>query len=366
MTAIRFETLAELRLTHEYYRDEGGDLRRAGADVRVEPTPRTVRALRAAGVLFKPTEAGCVLLYEVEDPAGSGNAPRRPLTGRFAWHFALSCSDPYLHNYSDLPLERAPGQLFSLGNVGAPAPAAGQSTRVTAATFLSGDDLRELAPERFTLELSSPVAAPEVTLEGPFGDLVLQRRVVPVEGRKLLSVDLRGRPPGRYRFTVEGVPDPIERHFDPELHGRFPLGVVTLTSEPSLPAHVRFADASGNPEPKTFGLALDRRRTVWRYYVALKYLRDADPSELSIESTDPAFSFTARAPLAKAGLATVVPFDSGATSLPFRSQPLRGVRLRKSTAVTPGALDVDDLPNPAPDSLREEAGTLYSEAFIYI
>ncbi len=368
MTATRFEKLATFVVEHEYYRDAAGDLQRSGALMSIAPTPATGRALRDLGILFKWTEGGFVLLYEVADPAGSGTAPLKPVTGRHAWDFVIANDDPYLENYSDLPRDRKPDQFYHLTNRHTQTVSGHDPRRVSTGDFLGRNDLVQLRAARFSEKLSSPVTAPLVTVLDAWGEPAILERVIPVEGQQWLHADLAGRPAGRYTMSVEGIAEPTEFFVGPELSWPAPLGVVTLYAGPGTPDETRILDDAGSPLPKTFRLRINRRETVWRYYVALKFRTDADPAELSITSANPNFTFTVRGAVTKLGIETVIPFDSDATLLPYRSKPLRGVKLTKSTAVTPGALEIDDLPNPGPETLRADpdTGTLYSDTYIYI
>ena len=198
MTAIRFEVLAELRVEHEYFRDAAGVLRREGAPLSIAPAAATQRSLRNHGVLFKRIESGFTLLYEVADPDGTGDSPKRPIAGPLTWSFVLRLEDAYLPNYSQLPLNRASNRLFHLTNRQPQPDPVGATRKVTAGDFLSASDLLEIRSPRFSEKLSSPVNAPLVTVHDAWDEIMVLHRVQAVEGEQWLHVDLGGRGGGRF------------------------------------------------------------------------------------------------------------------------------------------------------------------------
>jgi len=90
------------------------------------------------------------------------------------------------------------------------------------------------------------------------------------ENTRAVPLDLRSLPEGRYQLDVGGHVA-LEFYLSDQLATR-QWGAVAIYAGGSLqagllPENCRTIDNAGVPSPKTFTIALDSRKTIWRYYI---------------------------------------------------------------------------------------------------
>jgi hypothetical protein len=84
-----------------------------------------------------------------------------------------------------------------------------------------------------------------------------------------VPLDLRSLPEGRYKLTVGNVA--LEFYLSDQLATR-QWGAIAIyaggrSQADLLPGNCRVLDRTGVPNPRTFTVALDNRKTIWRYYI---------------------------------------------------------------------------------------------------
>lgn len=85
-----------------------------------------------------------------------------------------------------------------------------------------------------------------------------------------IRVDLRGLPEGRYNRTMGEIqlkPFYLSNHAAARQWGGISIYIGGPAQSPHLPASCQSIDATGAITPRTFTLALESRKTYWRYYV---------------------------------------------------------------------------------------------------
>ncbi len=360
---LEYDTLVDVEILHDYY-DSG-----TGEDLAIYPAGTCRQGLLDHGLLFRETAKGFTVLYGLTR-GDDGSQPLRPLDKALKLSFALASANPYLTNFSDLPLEGGSGRVYHLHNLNNN-PQGGKLllTADTASDRLGRHDLVDLRPLSFqyTSEVNTSQAEVEVTDET--GTRVLKKLVETQEGVLSCPVDLRDCPPGRFMLSVDGTEE-LEFYGSDELAGRSVFAVIDLFFNDDVPAQYRLTDGGGNPLPKTYTLRIGRRETYWRYQVVLKYRSDTSPEDLSIISPDVGGAPVTfeKQPLQQISDGTkAVPFVSD-RPLPLRQSPVKGIQLKKGNGNGGGVLEIDNLPNPPVENLKPEGSDdkVYSEIFVYI
>jgi hypothetical protein len=124
-------------------------------------------------------------------------------------------------------------------------------------------------PKIFQLNLPPTASGGALSVIEPLTGQILWQTTATTGGASLL-LDLRRLPEGRYNLKLES-----QELLTFYLSDRRPAqqwGAISIYAGGSrqaqhLPANCRLLDENGVATPKTFTLALESRRTIWRYYV---------------------------------------------------------------------------------------------------
>ena len=159
--------------------------------------------------------------------------------------------------------------------------------------------------------------------------------------------------------------------------------MINIYRDDSVPAAYQFTDPAQQHTvvPKTYRLEIDKRKTFWKYYVALKYrLKNQTPNDWPTDwpadweivyATDPAVHIKPDAGKIKTLTdgTLAVPFIAD-TALPLQEAPIKSVQLKKTGpgTNTSGIREVDHLPNPSVNTIvpDDSDNKIYSEVFIYV
>jgi hypothetical protein len=368
---IVFKKLFSVDLRHRYYKN------RVSKDFLVTPTTLTQRRMLAHGLLFRQTATGMTVLYE-ENPDQEG--PRRALQESLRFSFTLQPRNPWLLNYSDLPLDLPPGHVYYLSNLNDNVRE-GQLL-LTRNAFVSPDDALELKPLVFQHRDALRGSDAEMRIKDEGGLVKVRQRTRVVEGYATWTIDLRGQGPGAYRMEINGTEK--GRFYASEgLEGQKVFALVDLLHSPQVPEGYRFTDPDHDHAvvAKTYLVDIDNRKTFWKFYVVLKYrLKGVKPEDWPagwpedwavVNPARPSVKIEPRAvgikTLADGNLA--VPFVSD-TPLDLQEEPVKGLVLKKVTGNGNGAAirEMGNLPNPSVGGVVPDPGEgkVFSEVFVYI
>ena len=298
---IDFQQAFAVDILHDYYRNG------VSSDFLIAPTPDCKQQLLKQGMLFKATPRGFVVLYETTGTDGPPQ-PKRPLVGPLNFSFVLWAQAPFLLNYSNLPLDMTPDQIFYLSNRdktlnnGQPLLSA-----ATDSQFLSAADLLALRPQRFQVEVDSVVDSELWELVDVRGALMERSRVATVEGRNSYLVNLGRRSPGYYSLHRSGT-EHLTFYAADRLVSGFPFGLIEVAVDSTLNNDFSFVAADGTVQFRRYLLKLQARSTIWEYYVVAKYETEVEPNDLRILLDEPAVTFARQAVVTLADGSTAVPF----------------------------------------------------------
>ncbi|MDH3974157.1 MAG: hypothetical protein OEV42_07745 [Deltaproteobacteria bacterium] len=366
---IEFDKLLEVNFYHNYYRAEKGE------DFEVEPTALCQKELKNYGLLFKKISRGFVVLYELTDDGLGGKEPLRAIDGKVRLSFMLKSRNPYLLNYSDLPLDSKFHHIYCLHNVNDNQQSGDLLlSSATDKNHLSLDDRITLKPQLFQYGFHSENPSAQIEIIDERGDSVISENVSLVEGVLNYPVDLRGRRPGRFTLKIDGQ---IELVFyaSHELTGESVFGIIDIFSNDDVPEAYRFIDGE-SVAPKKYMVKIKRRQTYWKYCVAFKYYeRDEHfkAENLSISHPDPSVKFDSQGVFDGDDVVPVEIFISD-KELAFTEEPVKGIDLKlKKSGQGGGHGNVIELKKnlPAPSVNQivkpdESGSNIYSEIYIYV
>jgi len=124
-------------------------------------------------------------------------------------------------------------------------------------------------PKIFSVAALNKAAGGSLRITEPVGNQTIWQAPIPPKAAPV-PVDLRGVPEGLYLLHTAGD-DPQRFYLSDQLPSRR-WGAISIYAGGSrqasnLPEHCRIIDSNGAPRPVTFTLALESRKTIWRYYV---------------------------------------------------------------------------------------------------
>jgi hypothetical protein len=376
MAAMQYAVLFRIECLHAYF--GGGPCR----SLILAPTDDCRRMLARYQMLFRAETGGGAVYAPQQSPPDL----LKQFDETAAFTFALASTDPALDNYTDIDLSKlAPAKnIFHFDNRADYAKAAfGQPRQLL---HQPGNPFAEAAvPVRNKLfGVSPPKAAAGTSFKiiEPLGNQVVCQGTFPPK-RAPAQVDLRKSSEGLYLLQIDDHP-PERFYLSAQLAVRR-WGVISIYAGGSrqagyLPDNCRALDSNGVADPKTFTLALETRKTIWRYYI----IPSADQQNFgqyelagagrkapgSSPASENEFQFTLLPGTTPVDGRAAWVFESKA-ALPFLMSPANvfSLSLRPNKNGKTGQRTIR-LPYAQPSSLAARAGVepkeMCSEVFVYV
>ena len=372
-----YRELFRITLTHRYYTSG------RCADLRIKPSPHCRQLLKDYGLLCVETAEGIVIRYPDVSGTPEQTLPLKPISEAVGFSFMVQSVNPYLTNFSELPLNLSPTAIYYFDNLAANV----QDSKLLLSAddgnpFISGQDAIELRPQRFDYRADHGSASALIEIRDAWDQTLIRQTVPVIKGVLNAPIDLRRGSPGQFSLLIDGAPQ-MKFYADDRLVGRNLFGLINIYRNDSVPAEYQFNDPAQQNliTPRTYCLQIDRRKTFWKYYVALKYrLKNQTPDEWPddwpadwkiVYTPDPAVQIQPDAGKIKTLTdgTLAVPFIAD-TALPLQEASIKSVQLKKTGAGanTSGIREVDHLPNPSVKSIvpDDSDNKIYSEVFIYV
>ncbi len=375
----RYPVLFKILYRHEFHRNKDGKYTGLDLDLHIVPTRECQTMMARLGLLFRATPGAISVLYSAYRE-GDQIHPLKPLSMPLAFSFEVVAHNPYLVHYSDLPLDHAASSIYYLNNLHANQQSVdGEDELLLSANdaepYLSAADALVLRRSVFSYACRRQADTVALRIDDHNALPVFSRQLRKLDEAKTsgerdfaAQLDLRALGKGRYSLFIDGE---LQEHFyiNDELGSRKPFAVIDIWHSPDVDEDFRFADESGAVSTRTYTLRLNRRETVWKYLVGLKYRKDLDPLDLEVVSDSVSATFTRRASYRLADDTLVVPFDSGSTLLPLKKEATKGIKLIRTIAGHGHGNSSSEeipLPNPQVANLKTGDGTIYSEVYFYV
>ncbi len=363
---IQFSTLFKIGFSNNYYSSGLNE------DMVVEPTALCGRRLKDYGLLLRRTPEGIKVLYETVIDENDTSQILKPITQSVKFCFTFKAGNPYLLNYSDLPVNTYRGFIYYLHSLNK--TESGGSINIAAdtnSTFMSKDDLIELRPQLFTYQIKTSNSTAEIEIVDELNNSIYKENLHVLDGVRDYTVDLLHRSPGKYVLKIDGI-NKLEFYASDEVAGRDILGIIELTVQ--------------DMNKKKYLLKVNNRKTYWNYYVVLKYrLRDVKPEDWPADWPDkwsiiyPVDDTTSVALLPQSSKqkvmsdgAVAVPFESG-VALPLEHDPVKGIQLKRESGSSNVSKirDINNLPVPSINNIKppkkgSNINKTYSDIYIYV
>jgi hypothetical protein len=264
--AVSFQPLFAIELLHGYFADGLCKV------LTLAPTAETRRLMDRYRLLFRPSANG-----------GTVSWSRHPdidflqlFNETIPFAFTLTCGDLEFTRYTELDAAAAMASpadtVFYFNNLDpASGPVAGRADLLLhppGRAFAAGALPVRPAQSRLSFDPPARKASLKI-LDTLTGQAVRQFQTADGETR-FFPLDLSGLDPGRYQLAINRKkPTAFYLSETPAVRC---FGVVEIfAGGPAMgervPAACRVIDPAGRPEPKTFAVRFDNRRTTWRYYV---------------------------------------------------------------------------------------------------
>ncbi|MBN1480897.1 hypothetical protein EH223_00265 [candidate division KSB1 bacterium] len=376
---IKFNTLCAVEILNEYY--SSGFSR----DFLILPTFQCRRQLRNYGLIFKQTEGGFKIFYEVAT-GGAANEPKKPLIDPLKFSFLLIPQTPYLLNYSDLPLDTKPKDLFVFNNLYDNEYSNADENVLFLSNknrensshtkiYASEDDRLPVRSQAFQYSFETDKESILLEVVDRLGRVIIQNKVVVNEGLLSYFIDLHSVPPDQYIIKLDGS---VEEAFyaSDEIIRQNCFGIIDIYANEAVPENYRFVDETGFVLPddagekpyRTFIVRIKNRQTIWMYIVGVKFKKDIDTSKLAIDS------FTQLDEIVMPDNSKRVRFVSDAPK-PLQEGVEKQIALKyliengnnngNGNGSTTNVL-IGHLPNPSIAVLKPDGDNIYSEIFVYI
>jgi hypothetical protein len=261
--AMQYGVLFRIECLHDYY--GGGPCR----SLTVTPTDDCRRLMARYQMLFRGSPGGGVVYCPQQSPPDL----LKQFDENAAFTFTLINIDPAFGNYTDTSLGKLAlsESVFHFDNrKDYPESQAGSSRQLL---HQPGNAFAQAAVQvRSRISQVAPGGAAgsnEFRILEPLGNAVVCRGTLPPQGAPA-PLDMRRFPEGLYGLQVDDRP-PQFFYLTDELAVRR-WGVISvyaggIRQASQLPEQCRVIDNDGVVHPKTFILALESRKTIWRYYV---------------------------------------------------------------------------------------------------
>lgn len=381
--SLSYRPLFNIQFFHEFYKNNNGEYSHLDKDIQIVPTAHCQKEMTNQGLLFRTTPGGYTVLYRAykEDNV---EKPLIPLTEPRKFSFQIFSKNPYIIHYSSLPLEGKRPGIFYLTNLEDNIQDSNGTNELLlikdkSDPYLSSLDEINLRPSQFTYEFKKAGNSATVSLEDRQSNIVYTESLVKLDDGTTtldknfrINLDLRPQKTGLFTLKIDDVKKETF-YLDNSLLAKNPFGLIDIFYHADVPTDYQFADTLGNVSSKTYTLRLNHRKTIWKYLVGLKYRDDIDPADLEIVSDIFPATFTQQTSYKLADNTTVIPFDSGTTTIPLTKEPIKGIKLKRTitghgsgSANGNSSTEETPLPNPEIANIKTANGKIYSEVYIYV
>jgi hypothetical protein len=376
----RYRELFGVEFFHEFYKNKDDTYSQRDNDFEVIPTAQCSALMRNQGWLFRRVAGGFKLLYRAAPDNVS--KPLIDFPARASLSFLLRAKTPWLEHYTALPLQRASDSIFYLTNLaGNVQQVDGKDelllTKDSTNVFLSAQDEVIASPPRFHWTFKKAADKAVISILDQHSGSVFTTQLERLEDGSssgaqknfCAAIDLTAFGKGLYHFLIDGV-ESHRRYVDEDLTWRKPFALLDMKLHPHVPTTHQFAEDDGSVAAKHFRLRLNKRETIWKYLVGVKYREDIAEDDLQIISASFPATFTRKASYRLADNTRIIPFDSD-LKLPLRQEPIKGIKLKRTLSAHgagSGSASSEEiaLPNPEVANLKTENNQLYSEVYIYV
>lgn len=245
-------------------------------DFKIVPTAETLQIFRQMDLVFKPapTTGGFAVYARVGEQTGGGVYPLRYKPAKYAkLSFWLVTAHPALLIFNDLPLQPGSGMYYYFSNrrTDNAAPRNDLHISVAAGGVKGANDLVRFNGSGYTYQSASVVNPGDASVIHRLSGASLEPKTIINDsaGSKLLF-DLSAFKSGVCELIISGSTKE-QFYYAPEPPAANVFGLVEIDLSATVPANYRVVepDLTLTPPAPVFSLEFPKRKTTWRYTVAL-------------------------------------------------------------------------------------------------
>jgi len=287
---IRYDILFTIECLHQFFTPAGqAETNPLYTGLRFSPTPACRQLLRRYDLLFRETEGGMTVLY--------GHQSQGPTLSRIGegegvvLSFALIPTDPAFINITDLSLADdalppAESLFYFQGTVVVSSSGAGEHGEekkyLHRGKQVATEDQLPVRSSMFVYPVDPPGSRARVRVMDALSEKVVAGPDLPSEAARVVPVNLRDEPSGRYRLQAEGdegFQDALDFYCTDVPPARFwGLVDVFVRPSPSAEAMARVVLDVQHPQPaasRVFTLSFENRKTFWKYFIVNQFREPA-------------------------------------------------------------------------------------------
>ena len=262
---IKFDYLFEVVFEHEYFKN--GLI----PDLEIIPTYQTQELLRNYGMLFKKTERGIVILYEI-DTAIAAESPLKPVVSDEIFSFELYMTNPYFSNYSNIPLNHKYPDFFYFNNLDE--NIVDSNLLLNKQNYSNASDITELTSNIFNLEKITVSPTSLLEIIDICGTKVFSKTISSQNGSLIYQLDFDKIGSGRLDIYIDGsIYKKI--YTDKAVSRKSLFGILDIYKSGQVPLSYQYSLNDGTVNKKTYKIRFAKRDTTWKY---AQTTRKRDPS----------------------------------------------------------------------------------------
>jgi len=356
MIQIKYISLFEVELLHDYYRDK------ICRDFSVIPSLQCAALLQNLGLRFISTPSGFKVFARV-DEISNKNFLKTPLPEKTRFAFLLCLKNPAFTTFSQVELKTNPDQHYYFNNLGENIGAGDTSLLAMNSTSkkVSNDDLMSFKSGSYAFVNDTDVDEKQVKLIYTDTGEQFQQVVDASKSilRKIFSFDLNSAAGRAKLFSGADAKESFYVMSQADRQDFF--GVIEIFFTKDLKDKYQFVKKNNAPDrfevtTAKYKIPFTSRKSVWRYNVTKKFNQNVTGILIKKES------------------GSVIEFENspGSTAelfimnskvpLTFSEEAITGIKLSDNN----GQAIISHLPNPSLQLLKEESGKLFSDIFITI
>jgi len=348
MQIFKYTRLFSVEIIHNYYRSGYSN------DFIIVPTTECNQLLSNYGLLFKTTVYGFIVLADVSE---SGNL-KKTIDHDLKFTFTLLLKNPYLVNFSELPVKVETNNLYYFNNKEVNSVDVFNKVNIelllNKGNNVTRDDLVNFKSGTYRYTHSGSGTSKTSTLIFIDENLYLPSQAVSSNnGEFNFQYDLGKYPPGRCRLEIES--NTVDEFYSGNnLNKKNLFGIIEIFT--GVPDDNKFIINSNQISFKQYKIAFLNRSTTWRYNVINKSGKTLDNP--GIIETETPWNFTPE---------SILVFVSD-EKMPLKEKTIKGIEFR--TDIENSATDLaNNLPNASIEQIKPEDienSIIYSDIFIYI
>lgn len=348
MRLFKYKKLLKIKVMHNYF------TLKTCKGLIFQPTERSLAVMSKQNLRFRETKEG----FEIFGETGDDDSMVKSISGMEKLVFFILSDNPQFTNFSDLDLNQKPRQIYYFNNLAANKTTVfglpGNVLLMHTNDKVTNDHLVNVVPDSYRFDMTG--TGPEKTakiISIDNSSEVISKDFSSVNNNYPCQFILMDLDYGRYKLQFDGL-DLDTFYYGQGLLGRKIFGIIEIFS--TAAGEYKFFTSGNKPQPREYVIAIDNRKTLWRYLVQSRNgiaLPDPEIKQASVP-----WNFNR---ISSSEFISAVP-------MPLQEAPIKEIQL-KSDKNDNGSVVVKDLPNPGTELIKPDPvdpTKVYSDVYVYI